>query len=220
MGLQTDILTAADALRNCVTSNLAKSDAVQRNLEEFGAHCEKLVHDAVSKAGADAAELIRKANAETLVDHRTVTIATPVERDTFGPKDVVALAMRVNDLDEPPDQLASLGDGHEFYDELMRRAQEAKLEGETVAQAFGKICATSAGKALLDANRKLARPNIAKAISRTQAVTVEKTDAYGRLEALATELQKRDPALTEAKAFAKVFADPANAALSTACLGR
>jgi hypothetical protein len=93
-------------------------------------------------------------------------------------------------------------------------------------QCFARITAAGAGREVLAAHQILARP---RSVVSTQAtiekgatsdVQVLKSWAYDRVEQIAKKLQRDDPRLSDAQAFARAFADPANAALAAASLGK
>jgi hypothetical protein len=94
-------------------------------------------------------------------------------------------------------------------------AQSGRLNDETPQQAFTRAytAPTAEGQLL---RRAVA---VAKQFSMTVQVDVNDDDdnaeeAYAQLQQLAEEQRRRSPELTTDQAFAKVFADPANAALA------
>jgi hypothetical protein len=101
---------------------------------------------------------------------------------------------------------------------IQKYADSVRLPNETSAQAFTRIFLADTAES--QALRYL--HSVAKGVDEPSGFTAdpdERDDADGddamdELERLAAEERRRDPSLTRAKAFTRVFVDPANASLA------
>ena len=108
---------------------------------------------------------------------------------------------------------------HEISDLIFKHAQVSRRDGETPAQAFSRVflADTDEGfdfrKAVQIAKGQMVVRPTQVGGDAAQAVD-DPEDALAQLEELADEQRRRSPQLSKAAAFAKVYSDPANAALA------
>ena len=103
----------------------------------------------------------------------------------------------------------------DFYKAIDLRAQLDRRAGETREQAFARCAtATDEGQLLMKAMRFASDsiyPSTARAVSDTSGSSSHTpNDAYAELLQKADTLRRRDSSLSQAQAFAKVYADSAN----------
>jgi len=106
----------------------------------------------------------------------------------------------------------------EIYDQIKTRALAQKREGDTEAQAFSRyITEEPEGRALYTALKR-SQGTIENAGPRSVTTKSEPapTPSLVALNALAAQLRKSDPKLTEAQAVAKIYSDPKHRALAVA----
>ena len=108
---------------------------------------------------------------------------------------------------------------HKFTAAVTDYAKAQALPGESSAKAFSRIFAgdDDVGLVLRKAHQivKATMTLTPTYVGATEATDVnDPTDALEQLQALAERLRASMPALSKAQAFAKVYSDPANAALA------
>jgi hypothetical protein len=100
----------------------------------------------------------------------------------------------------------------EMFEEINRRAQAQRRDGETKEAAFARyVTKDEDGIALASVHKMLPGPDWRpEPDPRVMAKTAPPSTHLNTLMALAEELRKENPKLTKEQAFAKVYGDPRN----------
>lgn len=103
----------------------------------------------------------------------------------------------------------------DLFEEMQKRAEDYRRDGETKEQAFAKYMQTDEGRRAYAVYRTLPNPApeqhpVAKVVAPAPSPSLE------RLNKLADELHNREPSLTPDQAFTKVYSDPRNRGLVAA----
>jgi hypothetical protein len=105
----------------------------------------------------------------------------------------------------------------EFYEVIATRAQAARRDHETSESAFARyVTEDKAGRVLFKAYRLALGPDFTVDVQKSEPAPAPSTRSLDRLNALAAELRKTNPSLTEGQSFTQVYLDPANRELTLA----
>ncbi|MFZ3327282.1 MAG: hypothetical protein WA231_15950 [Methylocella sp.] len=113
----------------------------------------------------------------------------------------------------------SLGiEKHEFYDAIVKRADELRADGESPQQAFSKVITEDETGRLLYQAMKIARGSELKPVAQPVPPSREEKarllgPAHARLHSQAVDHQRANPRLSYESAYSRMYTAPENAQL-------